>query len=89
MLEIYYDTYEKVYGLPIDIIGYLEDYIWKILQYNNLPTIRQYQEIFALGFIRQYPEKTFPYIEKQMGNRAINTQFLISLSFVKTISKFS
>ena len=60
----------------------IQDSTWKILQMNNLPTIRQYIEIFALNYLDNFTNENISVIVEHLKDANLKSQFSISIIFV-------
>lgn len=75
----------------INVKGYLkkiQENTWKILQMNNLPTIRQYIEIFALNYLYNFTSENIGLIVQHLKDSSLKSQFSISIIFVEFILIF-
>lgn len=41
-----------------DIVNEVNDRVWRIFKQSNIPSIRQYMEIFAIKYITNFPNET-------------------------------
>lgn len=64
------------------IMQKIQDSTWKILQMNNLPTIRQYIEIFALNYLYNFTDENISVIVEHLKDANLKAQFSISIIFV-------
>lgn len=65
----------------------IQDCTWKNLQMNNLPTIRQYIEVFALNYLYNFTNENIPLIVEHLQDSSLKSQFSISIIFVKSLYK--
>lgn len=82
----YHELYKEKLGLGIEHIDYLEKVIWKLLEYNNLPSVRQYHEIFVLHMLRHFPERVINILEDYLKSKNNKTQMLVSIAWVDFFS---
>ncbi len=85
ILEIYKEVYEEKFGWTVEFLDYLEKTMWRILEFANLPSIRQYHEIFILHLLKHFPERFVHTLEYYLRKKDNKTQFLVSIAWV-TIS---
>ena len=79
---MYIQTFQDKLGLSVEYLDYLQMIVWKLLEHNNLPNVRQYHEIFILYILRNFPERVVPQMQKYLQNKTNKTQFLISVAWV-------
>jgi len=60
----------------------IQDSTWKNLQMNNLPTIRQYIEIFSLNYLYNFTNENISLIVDNLKDANLKSQFSISIIFV-------
>ena len=66
---------------PRDIIPMVNEIIWKVIKLNNVPSLRQYIEIFTVRFILAFPEVAIePYLLNTLLD--INTKPQVGQSFL-------
>ena len=80
-LEFLQNCKSVAIDLTPDFIN-IKNKIWEILQINNLPTVRQYIEIFALNTFEIFEEETLKKLIFYMNEKKLKPQFSISLQFV-------
>jgi len=56
--------------------------MWRILEFANLPSVRQYHEIFILHLLKHFPERFVDKLEAYLKKKDNKTQFLVSLAWV-------
>ncbi len=76
---------DSLSNLEIDLtqeFNKIKTKIWEILQINNLPTVRQSIEIFALNTFGIFEEDTLKKFIFYLNEKKLKPQFAISLQFV-------
>eukprot|EP01016_Furgasonia_blochmanni_P049113 TRINITY_DN7418_c0_g1_i2.p1 TRINITY_DN7418_c0_g1~~TRINITY_DN7418_c0_g1_i2.p1 ORF type:complete len:334 (+),score=93.11 TRINITY_DN7418_c0_g1_i2:71-1072(+) len=74
--------FRETKDLPQDFMKQVHEKLWKNVALNNLPSVRQYIEIFAITFFESQPELAIATFRDCLQNKAMKAQFAISVNFM-------